>query len=83
MKARLEAAAKKLGLGKQTLAQEAIHAAVEAIEAHGGKLVLPVEFRLEPTHVPAETQPAAPVIYPSRKPDHFTLNQGDADPYHT
>jgi len=41
---RLQAAADKLGLPKHTLCQEAIKAAVLAIEEASGRLVLPIEF---------------------------------------
>lgn len=49
---RLEETAKRLRMKKHTLAQEAIEAAVEAIEANDYKLVLPVKFDV--THVASE-----------------------------
>jgi len=49
---RLDEAADRAKISKSALAQQAIEAAVEAIERNGYKLVIPIEF--EVTHVPSE-----------------------------
>lgn len=49
---RLEDSAKALHMKKHTLAQEAIEAAVDAIEKNDFRLVVPMRF--EVTHVPQE-----------------------------
>lgn len=46
MMARLEAAAKSVQLGRQTLAQRAIEAAIEAVETSGGSLVIPLKLEV-------------------------------------
>jgi hypothetical protein len=47
---------------KHTLAQDAIEAAVEAIERNGYKLVIPIQF--EVTQVPAAKKPSQSVGSP-------------------
>jgi predicted DNA-binding protein len=64
--ARLEECATQLRLKKHSLAQDAIEAAVEAIERNDYRLVVPVQF--EVTHVPA-------VRYPSRQGDQFMTSE--------
>lgn len=57
LKARLYDLAAKIQKSPHALAQDAVEAAVKAIEENGGRLVVPIEFRLETTHVPAERYP--------------------------
>ena len=59
MEARLTQCAERLKLPKHSVAQAAIEAAVEAIEANDFKLVLPLEF--EPKNVPVEKR-LAPTV---------------------
>jgi predicted DNA-binding protein len=67
MESRLERCVERTGMKKQTLAQAAITAAVEAIEKNDFKLVLPVKF--EVTHI-AIPQAAAGdrQTYPAHQP---------------
>jgi predicted DNA-binding protein len=63
LEARLEAAVERLGIKKQTLAQMAVEAAVEAIEKNDFRLVVPVKF--EVTHVAvARTAPGPVSTFP-------------------
>lgn len=58
---RLTKSAEKVKLSKASLAQAAIEAAVEAIEANGGKIVLPLSFTT--THEAVVKQkPSAPTL---------------------
>ena len=52
---------------KNALAQAAIEAAVEAIEANDYKLVLPLEFTPKHVAISAEKPEALPVIGPPQK----------------
>jgi len=54
---RLEECAEKLRMKKHTLAQEAIEAAVDAIEANGYKLVVPIQFEITSVPVPSAERP--------------------------
>lgn len=56
---RLTKCAEKVKMSKNALAQAAIEAAVEAIEANGGKIVLPLEFTT--THQAVEKHQAPTV----------------------
>lgn len=58
---------------KHTLAQQAIEAAVEAIEKNGFRLVMPIEYRFEVTHVP---EAARPRVYPESQSGALALNEG-------
>lgn len=60
--ARLEECAGRLRLKKHSLAQAAIEAAIEAIEANGYRLVVPIEFKVGQVPAPA---PGAP--YPQTR----------------
>lgn len=60
---RLTKTAESVKMSKASLAQIAIEAAVEAIEANGGKIVLPLEFTtthqvvVKPLAPPVKTEP--------------------------
>jgi hypothetical protein len=75
MQARLERAAKQVNMASRTLAQEAIHAAIKAIEANDDRLVVPIAFRIDfqVTHVPT------PGKYPPPGPGSMghLMNEGD------
>ena len=60
MAARLEAAAESLKQKKHTVARLAIEAAVEAIEASGGSLVIPLKFDVAQVPVPKTGTAASP-----------------------
>jgi predicted DNA-binding protein len=47
LETRLEQAADTLGMAKNALARQGIEAAVEAVENHAGKLVVPLEFSVK------------------------------------
>jgi predicted DNA-binding protein len=67
---RLEECAESLRMKKHTLAQEAIEAAVDAIEKNGYRLVVPIEF--EVSHVPTK-KPEQPVSYSRRESEPPTV----------
>ena len=84
-------AADRLGLKKNKLAQDAIEAAVAAIERNNYRIVVPIEF--EVTHIPVATgkaealaaggRPAVPAGgrssgSTSPRPAIYTTNEGDA-----
>jgi hypothetical protein len=70
---RLEETAKLVRLSKHGLAELAIRAAVEAIEANGGKIVLPLEFTT--THA-AVVKPLAPPVKTEQTLYAFPSDQG-------
>jgi hypothetical protein len=70
---RLEETARVLGVKKHTLAQDAIKAAVEAIERNGYKLVIPIEFEVTSVAVPKASSP-------SPSPSHRDQRQDDRAP---
>lgn len=52
LQVRIASAAEQTGIAKNALARLAIEGAVEAIEDHGGKLVIPIKFEVK--NVPVE-----------------------------
>jgi predicted DNA-binding protein len=60
LSARLEDCAKRLRQKKHALAQEAIEAAVNAIEENDYRLVVPIEFSVARVPAPAAEDPASP-----------------------
>jgi len=73
MDKRLTTVARGLKMPKNSLAQAAIEAAVEAIEANGGKIVLPLEFTT--THA-AVVKPLAPPVKTEPNLYTFPSDQG-------
>jgi predicted DNA-binding protein len=74
---RLEECAARLQVRKHTLAQQAIEAAVQAIEQNDFRLVVPVAYRFEVTHVPTARS------YPMPGAHALELNEKPAPPPQT
>lgn len=62
---------------KHTLAQDAIEAAVEAIERNGYKIVVPIEFEVK--HV-AVSNPARPAVYPPHRSETSLMEERPGKP---
>jgi hypothetical protein len=65
---RLELVAEKTGIKKHTLAQMAVEAAINAIEANGFEIVLPIKFDV--TRIPTARDQVLPPTQQVRRNNH-------------